>query len=122
MARYEYTKLAQACIPDEIFEQYNLNTLSSNVWVYLEICKGMPGLKQSGRISNDQLKAHLAKFGFAPVPRTPELWKHDTKPIWFSLVADDFGVKYTGKDNSNHLIQSLQKLHTIYINWTSSLF
>ena len=37
MARYEYMKLALACIPDEIIEQYILRTLSSNSWVYLEI-------------------------------------------------------------------------------------
>ena len=98
MARYKYMKLALACIPDEIIEQYSLHTLSSEVWVYLEIRKGMPGLKQAVRISNDQLKAHLTKFGFAPVPITPALWKHDTKPIFLSLVVDDFGVKYIGKE------------------------
>ena len=53
MARYKYMKLALACIPDEIIEQYNLRTLSSDGWVYLEIRKGMPSLKQSGGIAND---------------------------------------------------------------------
>ena len=122
MARYEYMKLALACTPDEIIEQYRLNTLSSNGWVYLKIRKGMPSLKQAGRIANNRLKAHLANFGFPPVPRTPALWKHNTKPIWFSLVVDDFGVKYIGKENSDHLIQALQKLYTISIDWTGSLF
>ena len=89
MARYEYMKLALACILDKIIEQYNLNTLSSDGWVYLEIRKGIPGLKQAGRIAKDQLKVHLSKFGFAPIPRTPELWKHDTTPTWFSLVYDE---------------------------------
>ena len=45
MARYEYIKLALACIPDKITEKYSLRTLSSNGWVYLEIRKVMPGLK-----------------------------------------------------------------------------
>ena len=122
MARYEYMKLALACIQDEIIEQYSLRTLSSDGWVYLEIRKGMPGLNQAGRIANDQLKAHLAHFGFTPVPRIPALWKHDTKPILFSVVVDDFGVKYIRKKNADHLIQALQKLSTISINWTGSLF
>ena len=94
MARYEYMKLALACISEEIIEQYSLHTLSSDGWVYLEIRKGMPSLKQAGRIANDRLKSHLSKFYFPPVPRTLALWKHDTKPIFFSLVVDDFGVKY----------------------------
>ena len=82
MDRYEYTKLALACIPDKIIEQYSLRTLNSDGWVYLEIRKGMPSLKQAGRIANDRLKAHLTQLGFALAPRTPELWKHDTKPIF----------------------------------------
>ena len=82
----------------------------------------MPCLKQAGCIANDQLKAHLAQFGFAPVPRTPEMWKHDTKPIIFHLVVDDFGVKYIEKENADHPIQALQKLYTISIDCTGSLF
>ena len=122
MARYEYTKLALACISDEIIEQYSLCTLTSDGWVYLDIRKGVPGLKQAGRIANTQLKAHLAHFGFAPVPRTLALRNHDTKPILFSLAVDDFGVNHIGKENANHLIQALQKLYTISINWTGALF
>ena len=37
MARYKYMKLALACIPENIFDQYNLRTLRSDGWVYLEI-------------------------------------------------------------------------------------
>ena len=104
MARYDYMKLALACIPDKIVDQYNLRALSSDGWVYFEIQKVMPGLKQSGCIANNQLKARLAHFGFALVPRTTALWKHTNKPITFSLVVDDFGVNYIGKENANHLI------------------
>ena len=82
----------------------------------------MTGLKQAGRIANDQIKDHLAHFGFSPVTRTPALWKHATKPIILSLIVDDFGVKYIGKENADHLIQALQKLYTISIDCTGSLF
>ena len=81
----------------------------------------MPGLKQSGHIANNQLKVDLAQFGFSPVPRTPALWKHDTKPVFFSFVVDDFVVKYIRRENANHL-KVLQKLYTISINCTGSLF
>ena len=81
----------------------------------------MPGLKQAVRISNNQLKSQLAHFGFAPVTRTPALWKHATKPITFSLVVEHFGVKYISKENADHLIQALQKLYTISMDWTGSL-
>jgi hypothetical protein len=54
-----------------------------------EIRKGMPGLKQAGKIANDRLTKHLAKFGYTPVPHS--LPGNTTRDIVFALV-DDFGV------------------------------
>ena len=128
MGRYKYMKTSLAILPEEIISQYNLLQLASNGWVYMEIHKGMPGLKQAGHIANDRLKIHLANFGYSPVAQTPSIWKHATKYICFSLVVNDFGFKYNfgfkyvGKDTADHLIQALTKLYTIYINWTGSLY
>ena len=88
----------------------------------MEIRKGMPGLKQSDRIANDRFKIHLAQFGYAPVPGNPILLKHATRDITFSLIVDDFSVKYVGKDNADHLIQSLNKQYTISMDFIGSLF
>ena len=111
-------KISMAILTEEIIAQYNLLQLASNGLVYLEIRKCMPGLKQAGRIENERLKIHLIKFGYSPVARTPSLWKHATKDICVSLVVDDLGVKYVGKDTADHLIQALKKLYTISIDWT----
>jgi hypothetical protein len=79
MSRYEYMKLHLSKFPDEIVAEYNLLSLATdNGWIYMEIRKGMPGLKQAGRIANDRLTTHLAQFGYRPVPRTPSLWTHNT--------------------------------------------
>ena len=59
-------KLALACIPDDIIDQYSLRMLSSDGWVYPEILKGMLGLKQAGRIANEHIKAFLAHFWLRP--------------------------------------------------------
>jgi hypothetical protein len=53
--------------------QYNLRELAVKGWIYLEIRKGMPGLKQAGKIANDRLTKHLGKYGYTPAPRTPAL-------------------------------------------------
>ena len=91
-------KLALDFFPDKIIEQYYLRSLvCPNSWIYMEIHKGVPGLKQAVRISNDRLKIHLTLFGYAPVPHTPALWKHATRDITFSLVVDDFSIKYFDK-------------------------
>ena len=87
----------------------------------MDIRKGMPGLKQAVRIANERLKIYLSQFGYAPVPCTPDLWKHATRDITLSLVIDDFRIKYFGKENADHLIQSLNKQYTISMDWTGSL-
>ena len=115
-------KISLVILPEEIIAQYNLFQLASNGWVYLEIRKGMPGLRQAGHIANDRLKIHLAEFGYSPVAQTPSLWKHATKDIGFSLVVDDFGVKYVGKDTADYLTQVLKNLYNISIGWTGSLY
>ena len=43
-------------IPEEIIRQYNLLKIVHNGYVYLEVRKGMPGLKQAGKVANDRLK------------------------------------------------------------------
>ena len=69
-------------IPEEIISQYQLRSLASDGWIFMGIRRGMLGLKQAGRIANYCLRLHLAKFGYAPVARTPLLWKHATKTIF----------------------------------------
>ena len=68
-------------------------SLVHNGKVLAQINRGMYGLPQAGRIAYDKLKIYLAKGGYVPTDRTPGLFKHDTRPIYFSLVVDDFDVK-----------------------------
>ena len=109
--------------PYNITKQYDLRSLvCPNSWIYMEIRKSMPGIKQAGCITNDRLKIHLTQSLYVPVPRIPSLWKHMTHDITFSLVFDDFGVKCFGKENDDHLIQSLKNQYAISMDWTGSLF
>jgi hypothetical protein len=64
----------------------------------------------------------LAKSSYRPVPITPSLWTHDMRPIDFSLVVDDFGVKYGGKEHVMHLLEALRGLHMVTEDWDGSLF
>ena len=68
--------------PKEIISQYQLHSLALDGWIFMQIQKGIPGLKQAGRIANYRLRIHLAKFGYTPVARTPVLWKHATKQFF----------------------------------------
>ena len=123
MKEYEYIKIHLSKIPDEIIEKYELKSKADEEgFVYIEIRRGMYGLKQSGRIANEQLQAKLAKHGYYPTTTTSGLWKHKNRPIQFALVVDDFGVKYVGKEHAQHLIQALKETYQITIDWEGSVF
>ena len=38
----------------------------------------------------------------------PGFFTHQWRPIYFKLVVDDFGVKYTGKEHEKHLVSELK--------------
>ena len=88
-------KMKLKIIPQEIIDQYQLQDLEEDGWVYMKIVKGVPGLKQSARLPNERLVHHLAPYGYAPIQHTPSLWKHESNGILFALVVDDFGIKST---------------------------
>ena len=94
VGEYKYVRMSLDIIPEEIITQYKLRKIAVNGWVYMEIRKGMPGLKQAGKIAHDRLKTHLETYVYQPCRHTPALWTHTTRPISFTLVVKDFGVKY----------------------------
>jgi hypothetical protein len=75
----------------------------------MEIRKGMYGLPQAGILANKLLKKRLARHGNFEQPHTPGLWKHVTRPIWFNLCVDDFGIRYIGQEHLQLLYDALQK-------------
>jgi hypothetical protein len=118
MTRFEHMKIHVSKMPNEIIDEHDLKSLATeDGWIYMEIRKGMPGLKQAGRIANDRLTKHLAKHGYHPTPRTPSLWTHDTRPVDFTFIVDDFGVKYVGKEHAMHLLNALRDLCTVTEDW-----
>ena len=80
----------------------------------MEIQKGVYGIPQAGKITNYKLKIHLAKFGYEPAPITPGLWRQQTFPLQFSLVVDDFGIKYERQEDITHLLYALKTIYKIY--------
>jgi hypothetical protein len=90
--------------------------------VLVEIRKGLYGLPQAGIIANVRLKKHLAQHGYLLADHTPGLYHHETRPISFALVADDFAIKYVGKEHAEHLFETLREIYTITIDWTGTKF
>ena len=90
MEWYEYMKMSLDIIPEEIIAQYQLHSLASDGWIFMEIRKGMPGLKQAGRIANDHQRVN-------PCCLYPLSLEARHQNYFFLLVVNDFGVKYVGK-------------------------
>ena len=108
-------------IPDEAMDAYNLHDKVLNGKVLVKIIRGMHGLPQAGRLAHEQLTEHLQPYGYAPCTRTPGLWKHESKPTTFCLTVDDFGVKHVGRENAEHLIQSLRAKCDVTTDWEGKL-
>ena len=117
MVRSEYARIHIDNIPEEVIEEYNLRDKEVDVYVYIEIVKGMYGLPQAGILAQELLEKQLVECGYTQSKIIHGLWKHSSRPTTFTLVVDDFGVKYISMEDANHLIDVLQKYYQITIDW-----
>jgi hypothetical protein len=117
----EYMPIPIKLIPQEIIAEYNLLSLVSYGHIYIELKKVMYGLPQASILANRLLAHRLAIHGYHQTKFTPGLWFHVTHPIQFTLVVDDFGVQYVGKDHAQHLIDALEIDYTVSKDWTGGL-
>ncbi len=123
MKHYEYMHLKITDIPDEIIKEYKLDEkVTTDGYIYTEIQKGMYGLPQAGIIAQELLADRLAKHGYTQSKIIPGFWKHATKPICFTLVVNDFAVKYTWEQDAEHLISALKEEYDITINRTATKY
>jgi hypothetical protein len=68
----------------------------------------MYGLPKAGMIAQELLAKRLKEHGYTQSKTTSALWKHEWRPITFSLIVNNFGVKYVGKEHTQHLLQMVQ--------------
>jgi hypothetical protein len=99
-----------------------LNEVAQEGKVYIEIQKGMHGLPQAGILANELLQRNLAQDGYRPKTHTHGLWTHDTRPISFSLVVDDFGVKYVSREHAENLMTCIKKNYSISSDWNGTAY
>jgi hypothetical protein len=51
------------------------------------------------------------------------LWKYASRPIWFNLCMDDFGIKYIEGKHLKHLFAVLQtEMYKIFVDWKGNLY
>lgn len=120
---YEYVRVPTHLLPPHIWKIYNLDeSYVRNGHIYVEVRRGMYGLPQAGKLANVQLQAFLEPHGYKPCTVTPGLWKDENSSLMFTLVVDDFGVRYDNKSQADKLLQVLQKKYRVSCDWTGARY
>ena len=122
MEYFQYARVPASIIPQEVFDEYPEMVVEADGYVYFEARKGIYGLKEAGLLAFKHLVTNLKPHGYEPMPFTPGLWRHITRPTTFTLCVDDFGVKYFSTDDANHLITAIQTNYDTTIDWSGSLY
>jgi hypothetical protein len=118
LKRPEFIRISINDIPEEIIIEYKLREIAdSKGMVYIQANHGMYGLPQSGLLANELLEKGLNKRGYRQSKLVPGLWSHKWRPVQFTLVVDDFGVKYVGKEHVLHLKQTLKENYKVTLEW-----
>ena len=85
--------------------------------MYIVATLGIYGLPQSGLLVNQRLEKWLNKHGYHQSKLVPGLWKHKLRPVQFTLVVNDFRVKYVGEEHTMHLDKVPEEKYTITTEW-----
>jgi hypothetical protein len=117
----EHYKMAD--IQDKIIKEYKFDQkVTTDGFIYTEIQKEMYGLPQAGIIAQELLADRLEKHGYSQSKIIPGLWTHATRPICFTLVVDDFAVKYTREQDANHLISAIKEHYKMTIDKSATKY
>eukprot|EP00804_Cyclotella_cryptica_P003570 CCRYP_002171-RA/>CCRYP_002171-RA protein AED:0.39 eAED:0.39 QI:0/0/0/1/0/0/5/0/250 len=87
------------CISEEIIWEYKVKSL-------VKLCDSM-------------FIIVLVQLGIKLVPG---LWCHKQRPIQFSLVVDNFGVKYTCRKHVHHLLIILDEHNNVTVDWKGARY
>jgi hypothetical protein len=117
--RSKFIQIKLSDIPNGVIREYKLKEkVTKNRSIYIRAKRGMYGLPQAGLLANKLLKKRLNKHGYRQSKLVPGLWKHNTRPIQFTLDVNDFGIKYISKEHAQHLKNTLKEHYKLTCNWT----
>ncbi len=119
---FEYMQMPLAVFPEWIKQQYELDKHAHKGQVYLHLERTVWGLPHAGILANKLLQKRLAPHGYYKCSNTLGLWRHEWQPITFTLVVNDFGVKYVSEEHIKHLIKCLKEKYKLVENWTGDLY
>ena len=122
LKRKEYVTIPLKYIPADVIAKYHLDQFISGSSILFEVSKCMYGLPQAGLLSHQHLVGHLATHGYIQDSNIPCLFSHRTRDIQFTLVVDDFGVKYSDVADIYELVRILELEWPIKLDLTGKKY
>ena len=87
MVRYEYIKILLLWFPQDIIAQYKtMDLVDKDIFVYVEIRKGIYVLKQEDCLYFDCLVKLLKPHGYYPLRSNPDIWCHEMSQLNLRFV------------------------------------
>ena len=116
----EYIKIYVHDYPESVLSDLGLADFvqldkQQKRFVYFSINGGLYGLPQAGKIAQNDAIALLKASGFHETA-TPCLFRHATRDITFCLVVDDYGVKYTSREDLDFLVDCLSAKYHVKVH------
>ena len=118
--RPEYMRISLKHIPLDVQLKYEIAAMVENDYIIMEITKGIYGLPQAGKLAQDRLVKHLMGHGYNQCVNTPCLFVHNSNGVAFTLVVDDFLIKYKEQSAVDHLLNALRELYVITTNFSDT--
>ena len=122
--QWEYMVINLHDIPLEIVNDYHLNDFITpgDTKVYFEVVKALYGMKQAGYLANLDVVEHLNSNGYTAPMNTPCLFRHHTDDIEFTLVTDDFGVRYGTKAAAEKHLKVMSEKYPMTHDWSGAKY
>ena len=114
LPRPEYIRIPLKFLSPKIIAQHSLQSFVHNNSILFEVTKSMYGLPHAGKIAQDVLIGRLAMCGYLQTGTTC-IFRHVTNGVVFTLVVDDFAVKFKDFASADHLIICLELHYNITI-------
>ena len=93
LPRSEYIRIPLKFLSLKILDKLSLHPFILNNSILFEVTKSMYGLPHAGKIAQDNLIARLATHGYLQTGTTC-LFSHAINGVAFTLVVDDYSVKF----------------------------
>ena len=95
---------------EEIINEYQFRKIVDDKGsIHIQENRGMYGLLQAGLLENELMEKRLNKRGYRQSKLVPRFWTHNWRPVQFTLVVDNFGGKYVGKEHAIHLKNTIEE-------------